>query len=130
MLVANISGIGLEIIVTNDLQRVGGEPECLLDHPQRLGILPTKWFWRGENWRRARWLLFIPLFIVFAAANATGSILLAVAAPPIALALMTGLLEKYIRHQALKRRRALGQASYIDERRSKLHCPSPEVESP
>jgi hypothetical protein len=28
----------------------------LLDHPQRLGILPTWWFWNDrKNWRLVRW---------------------------------------------------------------------------
>jgi hypothetical protein len=95
--------------VNDELQRTDGEPRYLLNHPQRFGILPTKWFWRGDNWRRARWLLFIPLVLVFAAAKATGNILAMVLVPPIAMVLLTGLLERYVRRQALKRRTALEQ---------------------
>jgi len=99
--------------VTDDLQRIDSQPRYLLDHPQRFGILPTKWFWYDndqENWRRVRWWFFVPLFITMAAVYATGNMLLFATVPPVVLVLMTGLLEKYIRHRATKSRGMLGQA--------------------
>ena len=78
----------------------------LLDRPQRLGVLPTWWFWNDRrNWRKVGWA-----FAILAAAT---NIILLVVQPPLlhGLAIVTGvmilaigLLEKYVRHQALKRR--------------------------
>lgn len=78
----------------------------LLDHPQRLGFLPTWWFWNDrKNWRLVGWA-----FGVLAAI--TSIVLLIVAPPPLVggliagavIILANGLLEKYIRREAMKRR--------------------------
>lgn len=83
----------------------------LLDRPQPLGILPTWWFWnQRENWRLVGWgfglfaaviTITIPLLNLhplMAGLVAAGALMMAI-----------GLLEKYVRHQA-ERRRALAAA--------------------
>ncbi|MFO7565505.1 MAG: hypothetical protein R6X02_22880 [Enhygromyxa sp.] len=108
------SETGSASTVTDDLQRIDSPPRSLLDHPQRFGILPTKWFWRDndrENWRRIRWWFFVPLLITMAAVYSTGNMLLFMTVPPVVMVLLLGLLEKYIRHRATKRRAMLGKPS-------------------
>jgi hypothetical protein len=80
-------------------------PSSLLDHPQRLGILPTRWFWDQENSPALRWAsgLFAGL-VVLVTLLLTNNIFVAGLVPPLILLLALGLFEKYIRHQALKRR--------------------------
>ena len=45
----------------DDLERIAGEAlrRDLLDHPQRFGFLPTRWFWNTHdiNWRRVGWTI-------------------------------------------------------------------------
>jgi|SRR5690606_10147241 len=96
--------------VTDKLDRAA-EQRHLLDRPQPLGFLPTWWFWNNrENWRLVGWMFailavatlvaleFVPLPSLAKAAIAGSTIILA-----------NGLLEKYVRHQAMKRRRALAE---------------------
>ncbi|MFO7563052.1 MAG: hypothetical protein R6X02_10455 [Enhygromyxa sp.] len=102
----------------SELQRPS---KSLVDHPQRLGILPTWWFWNDrENWRHVRWffaglvvlmsvvLVFVQLHPLVAGTIAGLSMLLAL-----------GTLEKYVRRQVLERRQlaAAGPAtrSALDE---------------
>jgi hypothetical protein len=107
-------------IVTNEIKTTQIERErYLLDHPQRLGILPTWWFWScRENWRWIRWP-----FAMLVAALVVGLILLKV---PLVVGLPVyaavyivalGAVEKYIRHQAMKRR-ALAERERPDSRLS------------
>jgi hypothetical protein len=97
----------------SDIQR---RERSLLDRPQRLGILPTWWFWNDrENWRHVGWafgalvvvmsivLLFVELSPLVAGLIAGSTILLA-----------QGLLEKYVRRQVIARRR-LASAEALDE---------------
>jgi hypothetical protein len=84
----------------------GDSGRSLLDRPQRLGVMPTWWFWRDrENWRYIRWP-----FTIFVVALVMGLALVGLplkAVLPLYLAayfLALGSVEKYIRHQALKRR--------------------------
>jgi hypothetical protein len=89
----------------------------LLDHPQPLGILPTWWFWNDrKNWRLVGWgfgllaaivVLVLPIFHLHPLVGG------AIAAAVVVLA--NGLLEKYIRRQALKRR-ALADAALAGEK--------------
>lgn len=91
--------------VTDRIQQSEGDRH-LLDRPQRLGVLPTWWFWNDrENWRKVGWA-----FAILAAAM---NIVLMVIDPPlliglaiisVVMVLAIGVLEKYVRRQALRRR--------------------------
>jgi hypothetical protein len=89
--------------VTDSAQQDSTEQRFLLDRPQRLGILPTRWFW-DENWHLVRW--------GFGALAAVTYLVLSLISPhPIVggliagavIVLANGLLEKYVRRQAMKR---------------------------
>jgi hypothetical protein len=93
--------------VTDEIATAERERErYLLDRPQRLGILPTWWFWNDrKNWRLVRW----PFAIAVAALVFT----LGVLSLPLPLelgillgtyVLALGSVEKYVRRQAMKRR--------------------------
>lgn len=87
----------------------------MLDRPQRLGILPTWWFWSDrENWRLVRWPFAIAvaaLVLALAALSLAPALEFVVLVSAYVLAL--GSVEKYIRHQAMKRR-ALAAAEVPD----------------
>jgi len=93
----------------------GGE-RFLMDRPQRFGILPTRWWWRQPASRRLLVWVFPPLTLAALLLGAqlgvhpiaTAAILLVV------LTIAEGLLEKYIRRQAM-RRRALVASAATDE---------------
>lgn len=104
-------GTKSKITVTDELKPIHGERSpSLLDRPQRLGILPTQWFWKQENSPIIRWgFALLAGLTVWITVALTDSILVAGLVPPLVLLLANGLLEKYIRQQALKRRRALEQ---------------------
>lgn len=78
----------------------------LLDRPQRLGIIPTWWFWQDKaNWRIAR----VPVLLIMEAAVL--AVLLAglslpyyvlALIPTLVLMLTLGLLERYIRRRTTK----------------------------
>jgi hypothetical protein len=82
------------------------EERYLLDRPQRFGILPTWWFWRDrKNWRMVGW--------GFGIIAAVTNVILAIVQPHpligglvagLVIILANGLLEKYVRRQAVKRR--------------------------
>lgn len=80
----------------------------LLARPQRLGVLPTMWFWQdAQNWRLVR-VPFVVLLVT------TTLILMLVEAPVWAVLLLPsvpfllalGLLERYVRARAAAARRA------------------------
>lgn len=106
------------------------KPRSLLDRPQPLGILPTYWFWRDpETSKLARWLMAplagVTVLVIVLASNFHPLVAGLVAASVMVLA--NGLLERYVRHQATKRRalaasvagglerRALAQSDPTDE---------------
>src|SRR5690606_659183 len=83
------------------------KPRSLLDRPQPLGILPTYWFWRDpETSKLGRWLM-APLagatVLVVVLASSFHPLVAGLVAASV-MVLATGLLEKYVRHQATKRR--------------------------
>ena len=88
----------------------------MLDHPQRLGILPTWWFWNDrENWRHVGWAfgaLVVVMSIVLAFVQLRPLVAGLIAGLTILLA--QGLLEKYVRGQMMKRRQ-LASAEELDE---------------
>jgi len=92
--------------VTDKTQRYHDGERYLLDHPQRFGILPTWWFWNDrKNWRHVRWPFAIAVAaLVFALAVLSLSPALEIVVLISAYFLALGSVEKYIRHQALKRR--------------------------
>jgi hypothetical protein len=79
----------------------------LLDRPQPLGILPSYWFWRDpETSRLASWLLaplagvtVLVLMLAWSFNPIVGGLVGA-----LLIVLANGLLEKYVRRQAIKRR--------------------------
>jgi hypothetical protein len=94
--------------VTDDLDHLDAPDNrrCLLDKPQPLGILPTRWFWADrENRRLAAWLFGALVFVMLLILNALGLHPLVDAAVIAAVLLIArGSLEKYVRHKALQRR--------------------------
>jgi hypothetical protein len=84
----------------------------LLEQPQSLGVIPTRWFWRdGANWRLVRWplaILVASMVVVLGFVRLNPFVEGLIAGAVIALA--QGLLERFIRKQACKRR-ALAEAS-------------------
>ncbi len=87
----------------------------LMDRPQALWILPTMWFWNDPaNWRRVRALVAVATVLVSLGVGAlqlgwlVGGLL-----GGGSVFLILGLVERYIRRQALVRRRELtrGEAS-------------------
>ncbi|MFO7567535.1 MAG: hypothetical protein R6X02_33130 [Enhygromyxa sp.] len=105
--------------MTDQLQPSNDKPpQSLLEHPQRLGILPTQWFWKQQNPPAIRWgFALLAGLTVGVTLLLTDSVLVAGLVPPLVLVLANGLLEKYIRRQVLKRRRALERADALDGRR-------------
>jgi hypothetical protein len=99
--------------VTNDLQRAGGNANrSLLDRPQRLGILPSYWFWKQENPPAIRWgFALLAAVTVYLTVMLADSVITAAIIPPLVLLLAQGLLEKYVRRQAMKRRALTDGAS-------------------
>jgi hypothetical protein len=91
------------------------EQRHLLDHPQPLGILPTLWFWNDRaNWRRVSWAFGTLGFIITIAVFFSHlHPLIAGLVAGLTMALAIGLLEKYVRHQAVKRR-ALAESATLD----------------
>jgi hypothetical protein len=83
----------------------------LLDTPQPLGILPTRWFWADrKNRRLAGWLFGTLVFVMLVILNAFAlHPVLDAAIIAAVLLLARGLLEKYVRHKTLQRRRALAE---------------------
>jgi hypothetical protein len=77
---------------SSDKLERAAEQRHLLDRPQPLGFLPTWWFWNVTLVA----LNFVPLPSLAKAVIAGSTIILA-----------NGLLEKYVRRQAMKRRRVL-----------------------
>jgi hypothetical protein len=87
------------------------ERRYLMKAPQRLGFLPTRWFWTAkENRRIVGWTHALVAFATMVLADVLGvHYLIAAASLLITLPLGEGLLEKYVRHQVTKRR-ALAEA--------------------
>jgi hypothetical protein len=85
------------------------EQRHLLDRPQPLGFLPMWWFWNNpENWRLVGGAFAILAVITLVALNFVPLPSLAKAAiAGLTIILANGLLEKYVRRQAMKRRCAL-----------------------
>lgn len=78
----------------------------LTDRPQRLGILPTWWFWRDrENWRliaRPFTIFVISLAIILGSSELPTMVWMPIYVAAYFVAL--GSVEKYVRVQASKRR--------------------------
>jgi hypothetical protein len=77
-------------------------PRCLVTEPQRLGIVPTWWFWSDpDNWALVRAPAAVLVgFITLAVAVAGLPPLLATIVAPLTFLCAVGLLERYIRHAA------------------------------
>jgi hypothetical protein len=84
----------------------------LLERPQPLGILPTRWFWNDrENWRQVRWMFgLLAMGTVMLLSVTSLPLLASVLIAPSVIILANGLLERYIRRKALERRKALPKA--------------------
>lgn len=82
------------------------DPRHLMDSPQRGGILPTRWFWTDRRNRRVvAWLHASIAFITIVIVHVVGAHpILAGVSLLITLPLAQGLLERYVRRQATKRR--------------------------
>jgi hypothetical protein len=85
------------------------KPGGLLGRPQRLGLMPTWWFWNDkENWRFVRGPF---MFLLIASTVALMMLqpalpLWAIAAiPGVVFTITLGLFERYIRRRALDRRK-------------------------
>lgn len=83
-----------------------------MDTPQRFGILPTRWFWKDRSNRRlVGWAFAAVAVASMLIKDLLGlSIWTHAAILIVALLLTEGLLERYIRRQAAKRRLALATA--------------------
>lgn len=92
------------------------EPRSLMSRPQRLGILPTWWFWQELRVERPLTSMLIGLamglFGIF-----TGHVLLDLMGLPIAIIvgpfapfLCLGIIERGLRRLVIRRRRMLAQA--------------------
>ncbi|MFO7566893.1 MAG: hypothetical protein R6X02_29890 [Enhygromyxa sp.] len=98
--------------MTDELEHPAPPSRSLLDRPQPLGILPTRWFWTDrKNRRLAGWLFGALVFMMLVMLNAFAlhPVLDAVIIAAVLL-VARGLLEKYVRHKALQRRRALAES--------------------
>jgi hypothetical protein len=108
--------------VPNPLRVPEAKRGYLLDHPQPLGFLPTRWFWNDpENWRLVRWGYASGLFAMLLIAMLVFSNFWLVWMMPIAAAYLGfGLLERYIRRRAMARRHEdrARACSFADDRRS------------
>ena len=86
----------------------------LTDRPQRLGILPTWWYWRDrENWRSIAWpftTFVIALAIVLGYSELPTMVWMPIYVAAYFVAL--GSVEKYVRVQASKRRLELAQLGH------------------
>jgi len=84
----------------NKLQTID-DCRSLVSRPQRLGVLPTWWFWRGpENWRFVRVpAAGLALTAVFAVSLAGFSPVSAAVAALLAAVFGIGLFERYIRRR-------------------------------
>lgn len=80
---------------------------ALVDHPQRLGILPTRWFWRDpDNWKLVRGpFAVLSAVVIVLVVSFVRPVLLAGAVGCGVVGLAQGLLERYLRKQVLERRR-------------------------
>lgn len=88
---------------------VPAPPRSLMDRPQRLGFLPTFWFWRGL-YREKRLRMLLTLL----ALPAWGLTLLwwtyigpSLLAPIVLMYLAEGIIERLVRSEITRRRRAL-----------------------
>ncbi len=84
------------------------EHGALVDHPQPLGILPTRWFWKDKaNRSLVRWpyalLLWVTLMVIAVLEPPLWAWILA---SVIAAELWLGLIERYIRYKAKQRCRS------------------------
>lgn len=80
----------------------GGTPtRWLADRPQRLGILPTWWFWNERrNWRLIMGLVIPTMLTVTAVVDLLGGGLLGLAlTPALVVTAMLGLVERHIRRR-------------------------------
>jgi hypothetical protein len=82
------------------------EPRCLMSSTQRLGFLPTRWFWKDKRNRRlVAWLYGAVAFVTIEIGAHIGAHPLIVGASLLlTLPLAEGLLERYVRRQVMKRR--------------------------
>jgi hypothetical protein len=80
-------------------------PRCLVAKPQRLGIVPTWWFWSDpDNWALVRGPAAVLVGVItFAVAIAGLPPLLAAIVAPLTFLCAVGLLERYIRHAVGRR---------------------------
>jgi hypothetical protein len=78
----------------------------LLDRPQRLGVLPTWWFWRDrENARLVRWPVWVAIAAAFALALTFDlGWIWAGLLPVFTITITLGLIERHIRRRAVQRR--------------------------
>jgi hypothetical protein len=81
-------------------------------NPQPLGLLPTRWFWQDRRNRRiVAWMFAAISFITVVIGDLIGAHPMLVGASLLlTLPLAEGLLERYVRHQVMKRR-ALAEAA-------------------
>lgn len=99
--------------VNDELQTVDqgtSEAKYLLDRPQRMGILPSYWFWnRKENYQHIRWPQAIMaglLIFIWGIIPKELPLWLSALVPGVAIVLALGLFERYIRRRAIARRNA------------------------
>jgi hypothetical protein len=112
----NLTRTDARLAVTDELQLAHNDRKrYLLEKPQRFGIVPTLWFWNDkETLRLVRWPVAMWLFVLIVVMSAL-PLHPAVMIPTFMVVYFLGLgsLEKYVRHQALKRR-ALAESAAAD----------------
>jgi hypothetical protein len=90
-------------ITVTELSRTDGDTaqRWLADRPQRLGILPTWWFWNDRrNWRLIMWLVIPTMLVVAATVDLLGVGTLALAlTPALVVTVSLGLIERTIRRR-------------------------------
>lgn len=88
-------------VTDKSLQRVA-KPKYLVDRPQRLGMMPTWWFWNDrDNWRLVRAPFAMLAAVAVVAVNLLDlPIALAAIVASAAIFLAMGVLERFVRRKA------------------------------